>query len=915
MSSLSKTNKTWNFIGEDGEFRLEGADKYNRLYFPLTNEAGMMSAITPLLNGDIKTDQNTFAMEPVSVENLHNNRSSRNFWFLIDGQKLWSAAGNSAAQNAKKFTAENDEMTTVEAGFLWHKIIRKSENLKIKSEITNFVPANNDQVELMQVKIINNGDKARKITPTAAIPIYGRSADNIRDHRHVTSLLHRTKTIENGVVVSPTLSFDERGHKENEVSYGVVGAEDNSTKPLGFYPVQEDFIGQGGFLDWPQAAANKSDNYLKSGEEIDGYETIGALRFQDITLEPGEEKSYVLAIVIEEEDDDLIETAAQKYCSSEKFESHLEQNKEFWKNKLDKLQFDSADSKFDQWMRWVTLQPVLRRIYGCSFLPHHDYGRGGRGWRDLWQDCLALLIMEPEGVREILLNNFAGVRFDGTNATIIGSEPGEFIADRNNISRVWMDHGAWPFLTTKLYIDQSGDLDFLLEEQSYFKDSHTSFATEIDEDWDEDYGNQLLDVEDNVYQGNILEHLLVQHLTLFYNVGEHNKFRLEGGDWNDGLDMAEENGETVTFTAFYANNLMELADLLKTLKTEKNMETIELAEEVEVLFDSLGDSIDYESVSAKHKQLEKYFATYNNKISGKKKEFEIDSLINDLEKKSDWIINDLRKNEWLENEEGYKWFNGYYDNNGQRLEGEYPSGSRITLTGQVFPIMSGVATEEQVEEIIKTADNYLKDESVGGYRLNTDFNELLMDMGRAYGFAFGHKENGAMFSHMAVMYSNALYKRDFAKAGNEVISSIYNQCIDFEESRIYPGIPEYINNRGEGLYHYLTGSASWLLLTMVTQVYGVRGNLGDLVLDPKLMPEDFDENGEAKISSIFADRDIQITYSNPEKLSYQDYEIKGVLLNNEEIEFKLSEQAVSIARGFLDSLDESETLDITVKLG
>lgn len=914
MNILSKANNSWEFIGKDGQFRLEGADKYNRLYFPLTNEAGMMSAITPLLNGDIKTGQNTFAMEPVSVENLHNNRSSRNFWFLIDDQKLWSAAGNSAAQHAKKFSAENDESTTVEAGFLWHKIIRKSEDLKIRSEITNFVPANEDQVELMQVKIINNGDSARKITPTAAIPIYGRSADNLRDHRHVTSLLHRTKTIKNGVVVSPTLSFDERGHKKNEVSYAVVGAEGNSAEPIGFYPVQQDFVGEGGFLDWPQAVANKSDAYLEAGEKIEGYETIGALRFEDITLEPGAEKSYILAVIIDQQTD-LIETTAEKYCSTEKFEKYLEENKSFWKNKLDKLQFNSAENKFDQWMRWVTLQPVLRRIYGCSFLPHHDYGRGGRGWRDLWQDCLALLIMEPEGVREILFNNFAGIRFDGTNATIIGSEPGEFIADRNNISRVWMDHGAWPLLTTKLYIDQSGDLDFLLEDQSYFKDSHTAFGNEIDEKWDEDYGNQLLDNQDNVYQGSILEHLLLQHLTLFFNVGEHNNFRLEGADWNDGLDMAEENGESVTFTALYASNLLDLAELLRALKEDKNSDKIELAAELEILFDSLVDSVNYESVSDKHKQLDKYFAAYDHKVAGKKKNFAIDSLINDLEAKANWIIEDLRKNEWLENEEGYKWFNGYYNNDSQRLEGDFDSGVRMTLTGQVFPIMGGTATEEQIEEIIKTADNYLKDENVGGYRLNTNFNEVLMNMGRAYGFAFGHKENGAMFSHMAVMYSNALYQRGFAEAGNEVISSIYNQCLNFEESKIYPGIPEYINNRGRGLYHYLTGSASWLLLTMVTQVYGVRGKLGDLVLAPKLMPEQFNQAGKASISTIFADRELKISYSNPNRLSYQDYKIKSVLLNNKEIEFKLSEEEVLIERKLLNSLSETETIELTVKLG
>ena len=44
-------------------------------------------------------------------------------------------------------------------------------------------------------------------------------------------------------------------------------------------------------------------------------------------------------------------------------------------------------------------------------------------------------------------------------------------------------------------------------------------------------------------QGTVLEHLLIQHLTAFYDVGEHNHMKLRGADWNDGLDMADERGE------------------------------------------------------------------------------------------------------------------------------------------------------------------------------------------------------------------------------------------------------------------------------------------------------------------------------------------------------------------------------------
>ena len=915
MSSLNKEKIGWQFTGDSGEFKLKRADKYNRLYFPLTNEAEMMSAITPILNGDIKTGQNTYAMEPVSIENLHNNRSARNFWFLINEEKLWSATGNSAAQNAKKYSTENDETTTVKAGFLWHKIIRKNKDLKIKSEITNFVPANDDQVELMQVKIVNNSEKEIKLTPTAAIPIYGRSADNLRDHRHVTSLLQRTMTTEDGVVVTPTLSFDERGHKKNNVSYAVLGAEDNLDKAVGFYPVLENFIGEKGFLDWPEAAVKINDDYLKAGAEVEGYESIGALRFKDITLAPGEDKNYILAIVIDQDENNkLIETAVEKYCSMEKFNKHLEENKEFWKKKLDKFQLSSGDNDFDQWMRWVSLQPILRRIYGCSFLPHHDYGRGGRGWRDLWQDSLGLLLMEPENVREKLFNNFAGVRFDGTNATIIGSEPGEFKADRNNITRVWMDHGAWPFLTTKLYIDRSGDLDFLLEKQSYFKDSHTALGTKIDKKWDQNYGNKLLDINNQIYQGSILEHLLLQHLTLFFNVGENNNFKIEDGDWNDGFDMAKENGESVAFTAFYAGNLLELAEFLRKLKSKKNIENISLASEIKYLFDSIHKKVNYNSVNAKKELLDKYFSSYQNKVSGKMKKFSIDSIIKDLERKANWIIKNIRENEWFENKKGYKYFNGYYDNDGQRLEGDHYLGFRMTLTGQVFPIMSGVATNEQIEDIIESTNKYLKDENIGGYRLNTNFKEVLLDMGRAFGFAFGHKENGAMFNHMAVMYSNALYKRGFAKAGNEVISTIYNQSINFEESKIYPGIPEYFNNQGRGMYHYLTGSASWLLLTIVTQVYGIRGELGNLVLAPKLLTEHFDRNGKAKIKTIFAERDISVIYENNNNLDYKDYNIKKIKLNNKEIDFDLKDEKALIRRDLITNYDKSEIVKIKVTL-
>ena len=517
--------------------------------------------------------------------------------------------------------------------------------------------------------------------------------------------------------------------------------------------------------------------------------------------------------------------------------------------------------------------------------------------------------MDPENVRQMLLDNFGGIRFDGTNATIIGNKQGEFIADRNNITRVWMDHGAWPFLTTKLYIEQSGDIEFLLEKQLYFKDLQVIRGEEKDNLWNLEQGNNQLTEDGETYEGNILEHLLIQHLTAFYDVGEHNVLRLHGADWNDALDMASERGESVAFSALYAENLEDIAELLKVIKDKMNIKNIQLAEEIQILLNV--NTVEYNSVDKKLKVLKKYCKKCKHSITGKVIKIDCDTLIEDIKGKAKWLKEHIRKNEWISNEEEFSWFNGYYDNNGRRVEGGTGNETRMMLTGQVFTIMSNTANEEQVRSIIKACDNYLYDESVGGYKLNTDFNEVKTDLGRMFGFAYGHKENGAVFSHMAIMYANALYKRGFVEEGFKVIDSLYSHCNKFEISRIYPGVPEYINSRGRGMYHYLTGSASWLILTVLTEMFGVKGDMGDLKLEPKLLLKQFDENYKAAINMTFAERRFHIEYINEASKEFNEYSIKEIYLDNNKYN---SENYSVIYKKDIILLDEGKTHNIKVIL-
>ncbi|CDZ23952.1 cellobiose phosphorylase-like protein [[Clostridium] cellulosi] len=870
---MSKVD-AWQFTGNDATFSLKNPDLNSYLYFPLANEAGMMSCITPTLSGDIKTGQNSFLMTPVSAEDLHLSRSSRNFWIYKEGMGAYSAAGVSAKQIANRDSGA--ESSTLEAGLLWHKITRENAEFGIRSEITSFVPCESDTVELSKIVITNISQQEADITPTFAVPVYGRSADNIRSHRHVTSLLQRTEAEKYGVTVKPTMLFDERGHSVNRNTYSVLGAQGNGQPPAGFFTDVEDFIGEGGTLDWPKAVVENLPPKAVVGYRSEGYEAIGALRFKKVTLAPGQKAVFIVALCVNGRN------IAEKYLSEEKFDRYLQQTKAFWQKKLN-INFHTSDRELDLWLKWVSCEPVLRRIYGCSFLPHHDYGRGGRGWRDLWQDCIALLLMEPEKVSEMLFQNCAGIRFDGTNATIIGAGKGEFIADRDNITRVWMDHAAWPLNTVELYINESGDLDFLLREQTYFKDRLIMRGKAADTEWGEEYGTKLQCENKRPYLGTVIEHLLIENMTACLNVGRHGMLRLENADWNDALDMAAQNGESVAFSSMYCGNLKALSALLRRLKGDKKVTHLELAKEMQILFDGFKKA---ETPVQKQQFLKDFCNTCRHDISGVKRRFAVDEIIETLDGMAQRLAVLIVENEKVSSTEGYTWLNGYYDNDSERVEGEKNGVVRMTLTGQVFPIMFSVSDDKLTAEMVRAADRYLFDGSTGGYRLNTNFNELKMNLGRQFGFAYGHKENGAVFSHMTIMFANALYRRGFAHEGYKALETLWHHCMDFEKSRIYPGIPEYINQRGRGMYHYLTGAASWLMLTLVTEAFGIRGEWGNLVVSPKLLAQQFDKNGNCACERIFAGRKFKVVYHNPARLDYGSYAISNATLDGMQKEIK-----------------------------
>ena len=787
------------------------------IYFPLMNQKGLKGFITPFFAGHLAIDHDHYVLEPSSERDLY-KQSSRNVMFFVDG-KRYDLNGQ----------LEHQQNTTItyETGLSYQRVTREEQNIVI--ETTSFLVSETN-IERHFIKIKNNALSPITFQAVSAIELYGRSAENQRDHRHVTSLLNVTEISLNTLVMTPTLHFDETGHHKNHLSYGVsfqMIGHDN----IGASPTLDRFIGEGSFL-YP-----KGLNDLVSSGTFHGYETIAAFQTESIVLNPNEEKHILFSIGVDDDASRLKDTL-EKALNPNTFITELNKSERFYQPYVDDLSFELISKEVSQRLQFVSLQPLFRRVMGNSYLPHHDYGKGGRGWRDLWQDLIALNMYYDPQVYEMLFQYFKGVRLDGSNATIIGDQPGSFKADRNAISRVWSDHGAWPLITLLMYIHETGDVRFLMRKQAYFSDhlyGYGQFKTQEKPSF-------------TTYEGTILEHLIIQHVVALYHVGEHGYIKLMDADWNDGLDMGHDQGETIAFTMMYVNNIKSLVELIHAL-TETSFE---LYTPIHLLI-------------LNHISLETYFKT--REISS--------SMIS----KSDLIqaLNALYETHIAHLHKAFKndIFQSYFDHQGLPLDDDHT----VMLTGQAMALLNQIATHEQAQKIAKKTRATLYQQHLGGYQLNSNYKEDKHALGRAFYFAYGHKENGAVFSHMAMMYSFGLYQYHLNREAREAWFTILDQAMQ-PISQVYEGIPEYFNDEGKGKYLYLTGSASWLLYILRQQVYGLQFHFGKLYLKPKLILKDFIDQ-QATIKTKTFGSQTTIHYHLEDQI--ENYSIKKIVADGEVI--------------------------------
>ena len=91
-----------------------------------------------------------------------------------------------------------------------------------------------------------------------------------------------------------------------------------------------------------------------------------------------------------------------------------------------------------------------------------------------------------------------------------------------------MDHGVWPMITTKFYIDQTGDLELLEKEAAYFKDKQIN----------SNFGRPLPEA------GQKYRHFKIGKIVTVIGISRHTEteevsvvYNYEGQIWNRPLSM------------------------------------------------------------------------------------------------------------------------------------------------------------------------------------------------------------------------------------------------------------------------------------------------------------------------------------------------------------------------------------------
>ena len=806
---------------------------------------------------------------------------ARFLWVRPKGEKAWLV-------NNYDLTNTETLEPKYEMGLGYARFSGKQKKTQISLSATIFVPLD-EMAEVWLVEIKNDSSKPKTVDFIPTVPIFGGNRAYVEYHRDVVRLYNKS-SVTNHIEILPGLEWVEGSTEPSGICYFMGASSKRGKKGDRFYSDRETFLGANNSWLKPEAVLNNE----APKAQCYGKEAVGAIEFKNIAIPAGKSVKFVVVNGIAFD----ASTGAKRILSKYNYQNAVKALKElnnFWEERTSRVVIKTADRDFNNlWNNWWCYQLSMRYWFGNTGHPQTDYGSDFAGWRDFWQDMMAATVIDPKGLRERTLHTLSGIRLDGTNATRFFARTKEFGSDE--VHGLWCDHPYWTSQTVMILTNFLGDYSFLFKEGiPYFKDAYRSRGEVKDMDWKRGAIENQKTANGGTYRGTVIEHLLVQLLTMYYDVGNNNLLKQKRADWNDAVDQVK--GENVTFTFGLALDCNEIAAMLEKVAAKQNISEIEVFEELGLLINKKS------SADTKAKERQKILALYlrkvNANISGKKIKVKISDIVKDLRNKAKHSIDNANKKAF-----NGRYYSGYIFDSGKPVDTIFKKNAlskknptsddfEMMLMPQTWSLVSGGAKKIKAEEkIMSSVFKYLYDKKVGALKLNyPPYLKFDKTIGRITGFAAGTKENNALFCHANLFFVWALIRNGKIDDAYRIFSGINPLNQEQDVFRSGPWIPEYYvssdnpNIAGRGEYPVLTGSAAWTRYLFQNFFFGVRGELDGLRIDPKLPADKNFRQPELHIS--FRGARYNIKFFN--KALKKNTSVAKILVNGKEIQGNLVE--------------------------
>ena len=437
----------------------------------------------------------------------------------LENKKTWSLGLN---------PMPDDKNYNVVYGFGYTKYIHKSNGIEQALEV--FVPKEDSvKVQILKLKNMELNRKRLKLIYYLK-PVFGE--DEIKTNGYVNLDFDKN----NNIICSKNLYNSDF---KDDVIY-----VSNSEKIKSFTGSKKFFVGDGD-LSNPEALKKSGLNNENSlGEEnCIAYEI-------EVELESLEEKEIIFTLGAEESIIDS-KNMAYKYNKIQNCNQELDRLKNYWRDKLDKLQVYTPLESFNIILNgWCLYQTIQSRLLGRTGF----YQSGGAfGFRDQLQDTLGLKYIEPEKLKKQILKHSEHQFLEGDVEHWWHDDTGRGIRTKFSDDLLWL-----VYLTCE-YIEFTGDESILDEKTTYLK------GELLGENENERYDRFELTKE----KESIYEHC--KKAIAKTKFGENGLPKIGSGDWNDGFSNVGTNGkgESIWLGFFLYNILDRFIPIVKNKNEEE----------------------------------------------------------------------------------------------------------------------------------------------------------------------------------------------------------------------------------------------------------------------------------------------------------------------------------------------------------